>query len=209
MLGSKDLEVEPGDSLIYVQNYRYDQVTQSGWNFWYAKGTTPDGKTVFGYNILETKGRFEDGTEVLPLAMEGSEIAWKNGNKGEYVVEGNIEKASGRLFTKGDALTACELTLDMTSLTNEITELVDHLKKEDFLHTEKHPEATFKSSSVTASTKNTYTVKGELCLRGACHPETITVKLSSSKEFHTASFEANIDRTKYGVLFASSKKPEA
>ena len=95
----------------------------------------------------------------------------------------------------------------MTSLTNEMPDLVAHLKNEDFLHTEKFPEATFQSETIAAAGASSYTVKGELCLRGACHPETITVKVASSKEAHKVTFDASIDRTRYGILFASTKQP--
>ena len=207
MFNASSLKLEAGDSIVFKENWRYDSATRSGWNFWYVKATADDGRKLYGYELLETKGSFEDGTAVLPLDMNQSSIAWSNGNEGEYVVEGTVESAAGRLFVRNDSLQMIEVSFDMQSLSNDIEDLTNHLKGKDFLWVEKHPKAWFKPQLISNQGNNQYEIQGQLCLRGECQQETFRATVVATRGTYNLNFNVSIDRTRYGILYASEVQP--
>lgn len=210
MFATKSLILERGDSLVFEKNWRYGKYTQTGWNFWYVIATTASGEEVYGYDILETKGRFEDNTQVLPLKKKNSKLTW-TGKAGDsdYSLTGQITDFKGRLIVKDDVLKACSIRLVMDSMQHEIPSLIAHLKNKDFFHVKKYPEATFESEQIELQSPNTYLVKGSLCLRGICQKEQFNILLKSTEKAYEATFSATIDRTEYGMLYASSKDKKA
>lgn len=199
--------MEAGDSLVFERNWRYGSYTQTGWNFWYVIATTASGKKVYGYDILETKGRFQDNTQVLPLKKKRSNLMW-TGKAGDsdYSLTGQITDFKGRIVVKNEVLEACSITLTMDSIQHKIPALVDHLKKKEFFNVKKYPEATFQSERIELRSPNNYLVEGTLCLRGICQKEQFNVELKSTDKAYEAVFSASIDRTNYGMLYASSKE---
>lgn len=53
-----------------------------------------------------------------------------------------------------------------------------HLKREEFFATQTHPEITFKSSKITAKSKNTFTVDGTITIKSISKPLTVEVEIS-------------------------------
>ncbi len=207
MFATKRLELAKGDSLVFEKNWRYGSYTQTGWNFWYVVATTASGEMIYGYDILETKGRFQDNTQVLPLKKKDSQLTW-TGKAGDsdYRLTGQITDFKGRIVVKEDVLMACSITLVMDSMTHEIPSLISHLKGKDFFSVKKYPESTFQSEKIEIQSPNNYLVEGTLCLRGVCQKEAFNVALKITDKAYEAVFSASIDRTKYGMLFASSKE---
>lgn len=80
-----------------------------------------------------------------------------------------------------------------------------HLRAEDFFHTEKYPEITFKSKSIKKAGKDTYNVTGTLTLRGVAKEVTLPVTwLGSVKdpwgnEKAGFSTEVTLNRKDYGI----------
>lgn len=207
MFATKSLKLETGDSLVFEKNWRYGSYTQTGWNFWYVIATTASGEAIYGYDILETKGRFEDNTQVLPLKKKDSKLTW-TGKAGDsdYGLTGTITDFGGRIIVKENVLIACSINLVMDSLEHEIPSLVKHLKDKEFFNVKKYPEATFQSEKIERQSPNNYLVEGTLCLRGVCQKEQFSIELKITEKAYEAVFNAKIDRTKYGMLFASSKE---
>ncbi|MEX0988389.1 MAG: YceI family protein [Bacteroidales bacterium] len=164
---------------------------------------------------LNVKG--EDGT-TYKLVNDKSSLTWK-GTKpgGEHI--GVIKVVKGKVKTEGTAITGGNFTIDMNTIVNkDLTnesfnkKLVDHLRSEDFFHTEAHPEANFKIKSVVAerSSKDGFTanhkVTGDLTIRGITHqisfPANIKVDEASVK---AKSGEIVLDRTKWNVNYQSRK----
>lgn len=206
MFDTKKLTLKAGETLTFEKNWRYGSYTQTGWNFWYVIGKTATGEQVFDYEILETKGQTSEGLQRLPLSKANSRLEW-TGKAGDsdYSLSGTIDKFSGALTVQGEIFTACSISLDMTSLNHSNAALVKHLKNQDFFHVKKHPTITFNSTLITAMEDQEYQVTGELCLLGFCREETWFITLNTSTKAFEVYFETELDRTQYGMLYASSK----
>lgn len=80
-----------------------------------------------------------------------------------------------------------------------------HLRAEDFFHTEKHPEITFKSKGIKKTGKDTYNVTGTLTLRGVSKEVTLpvtylgAVKDPWGNEKAGFSTEITLNRKDYGI----------
>lgn len=80
-----------------------------------------------------------------------------------------------------------------------------HLRAEDFFHTEKYPEITFKSKSVKKTGKDTYDVAGTLTMRGVSKEVTLpvtylgAVKDPWGNEKAGFSTEVTLNRKDYGI----------
>ncbi|MCH2043919.1 MAG: YceI family protein [Saprospiraceae bacterium] len=211
MFATKKLKLAAGDSLIYKKNWRYGQYTTSGWNFWYVKGINSKKEMVFAYHILETTGKMADGTEVLPLKMEGSELNWTGKASGEstYSLSGDIAKFSGRLVIKNGTPISTKIKVNVETMNHQDANLISHLKNKDFFDVNKHPLITFKSTEITATeTEKEYRVKGQLCIIGNCQEETWTISMNDEEETYKVDFDIAVDRTRYGMNYKSSKSEE-
>ncbi|MFK7798507.1 MAG: YceI family protein [Aureispira sp.] len=209
MFDTKRLKLQQGDSVVFKENWRYGTVTQTGWNFWYVIGKTASGELYYGYEILETKGSLENGTQILPLKQKDSQLSW-SGKAGDsdYTLTGTLTDFTGRLVIQQDELEKCFLKINMDALQHEIPSLVNHLKNKDFFDVKQYPEASFQSTNIESIGEHTYKVEGEFCLKGICNTEVFEIKLAVDEKAYTVQFEGAVDRTQYGVLYASSKQPD-
>src|SRR5690554_5233797 len=66
-----------------------------------------------------------------------------------------------------------QVKIDVASVDSNHAERDKHLRDKDFLHTDKYPTATFKSTSFTPTGDGTAKLEGELTLRGVTKPITI------------------------------------
>lgn len=105
----------------------------------------------------------------------------------------NLEKSSVDFRIKAD------------SIDTNLPDRDKHLKGEDFFHTEKFPEITFKSKSIKKADKDTYNVAGTLTMRGVSKEVTLPVTfLGTVKDpwgNEKAGFETNLtlNRKDYGI----------
>ncbi|AOW19797.1 YceI family protein [Urechidicola croceus] len=144
-------------------------------------------------------------TETKSVIVENSTVVWK-GYKVTGSHEGTIVLKSGSLEFDGEILTGGEFVIDMTTISSTDLEgeykgkLDGHLKSDDFFGTESYPEASLKFNSVTPKGKNSYTVVGDLTIKGKTNPIEFEISIYGSKA--TASLK--IDRSKYGVKYNSA-----
>lgn len=98
------------------------------------------------------------------------------------------------------------VTIDVAGLNTGIPKFDEHLKSADFLDTAKFPTATFKSTKVDVTGKDTANVTGDLTLHGVTKPVTLEMKLNkidmspiSNKK--TAGFSGKIvlKRSEFGI----------
>ncbi len=83
---------------------------------------------------------------------------------------------SGKVVFDKEAKTgSVDLTIDMKSVDTGSKLFDEHIQAEDFLHTEKHPTATFKSTKVTFSGDKPATIEGDLTLKGITKKVVLTV----------------------------------
>lgn len=99
------------------------------------------------------------------------------------------------------------VTIDTASLATGFDKFDDHLKGEDFLNTDKFPDATFKSTKVEpAKDGKTAKVEGELTLHGVTKPVVLDVTLNKQGDHpmnqkKTVGFSATvtIKRSEFGI----------
>ena len=69
-----------------------------------------------------------------------------------------------------------EVTLPLSGLNGFSSKFNDHLRSSDFFDIAKFPDATFKSTSVTANGGNKFTVAGDLTIKGTTHSVTVPLE---------------------------------
>lgn len=142
--------------------------------------------------------------EKKAVKIEESTVTWK-----AYKVTGShtgtIALKSGSLEFDGDKLTGGEFVVDMTTInTTDLSggmkaKLDGHLNSEDFFATASNPTANLVFTSVEASGKNAYKVKGDLSIKGITKPVVFEVSIYGSK----ATATLKVDRTEYDVTYKS------
>ena len=140
--------------------------------------------------------------ETLELNPNRSSIRWYGTNGSPVIAEhtGGIKVKKGKVIvnTAGE-ITAAELVMDMTSITNDNlsgelqSKIVQHLKSPDFFDVKKYPEATFKSTQIQKISDKKYQIIGQL-----------TIKNTKKNNY---SFKGNFifDRTDFDVKYGSGK----
>ena len=82
-----------------------------------------------------------------------------------------------------------------------------HLRSADFLHADEHPEIVFKSTRITAKSKDEFSVDGDLTIRGTTKPVSVNVELlgiaADPRAGQRAGFDAKLsfDRTEWGLTW--------
>lgn len=139
------------------------------------------------------------------ITVEKSKVVWK-----AYKVTGShtgiISLKNGFLTFKKDKLIGGEFTIDMTTITNTDQsgeykqKLEGHLKSDDFFGVKTHPTATLVFNKVKILGKNSYSVTGNLTIKGITNPVNFEISIYGNKA--TASLK--VDRAKYNVRYGST-----
>lgn len=142
--------------------------------------------------------------ETKEVKTEESTVTWK-----AYKVTGShtgtVTLKSGVLEFDGDQLIGGEFVVDMTTIGSTDLEgdyknkLDGHLNSDDFFSTASHPTSKLVFTNVEASGKNSYTVTGDLTIKGITKPVTFDVSIYGSK----ATATLKVDRTNYDVRYGS------
>ena len=139
------------------------------------------------------------------IDVSKSTINWV-GKKVTGKHEGTVNLKDGALNFKAKKLVGGTFTVDMNSMT--VTDLKagqgkekleGHLKSDDFFGTEKFTTATLIFKNIILKSGSTYTVTGDLIIKGKTSP--ITFDLATTA--NSASANLKIDRTKYDIKYGS------
>lgn len=157
---------------------------------------------IFGFSA--TANAPIDG-EKKDVNVSESKVTWK-GYKVTGSHEGTIDLKSGHLVMDGNKLTGGEFVVDMTSITNldmasgeGKEKLEGHLKSDDFFGVENYPTAKLVITSAESMNKNSYSVNGDLTIKGKTNPVTFVVSIYENK----ATATLKVDRAKYDVRYGS------
>lgn len=91
-------------------------------------------------------------------------------------------------------------TISTTDLEGELKKMLDdHLKSDDFFGIEAHPTAKLVLNKVKDNGKGNVSVVGEMTIKGV----TNEIKFDMHLKDNSASAEIKIDRTQYGIEYAS------
>lgn len=167
-------------------------------------------KTVFAALIMVAAVQVQ-AADVYKIDTKASSVAWKGTKKMGDAHNGGISVKEGAVTVEKGQLTAGNVVVDMTTITNADVKdagynkkLVGHLSTEDFFNAGKFPTSTFKITSVAPSkTKGEVLVKGEFTMIGATHPIEFPAKVTVDKGVATGEAVVKIDRTKWGLKYGS------
>lgn len=152
--------------------------------------------------------------ETFKIDPTASTVDWKAGKKVGSFHNGKIKVKSGEVKTDAKGVpTDGTVVIDMKTITNEDLKdspdyqkkLVGHLSNEDFFNVEKHPESTFKITSVKpkAGSKDEYIVKGDLTMIGKKESVEFPAKISGDGKTLTGTATVKIERLKWGLKYGS------
>lgn len=138
-------------------------------------------------------------------------VVWTAGHFGFSNPNGKFSEIEGDLTLdeKNPAKSEVKVVIKMANLFTGYNNFDNHLKSDDFFNVEKFATATFNSTKVTITGKNTAKVVGDLTLLGVTKPVTLNVKLnkidvSPISQKKTAGFSASavIKRSEFGINYA-------
>jgi rhodanese-related sulfurtransferase/polyisoprenoid-binding protein YceI len=156
--------------------------------------------------------KLEDATYTL---LEQSTLQWSGANSnGKHT--GNINVKHGKIIVKNAKISG-EFVIDMNSI--KVTDLnieegskilKSHLSSEDFFLTTLFQEATYSFKDIPSvktpyNTDINYILEGTLALRGLSKPLSIKSIISKSQEKLILTTRVELNRTKWNVIYGSSK----
>ena len=127
--------------------------------------------------LLVSLAGISQGAETYVIDTQGmhASINFQIPHLGYSLLTGRFNRFSGE-FTydrENPAKSSVSVVIDTSSVDSNHAERDKHLRSEDFLHTDKFPEATFVSSSFREQGDGQAVINGMLTLRGVSKPVTI------------------------------------
>jgi polyisoprenoid-binding protein YceI len=145
-----------------------------------------------------------------------SSLSWV-GKKVTGQHDGTVALKQGEAVIENGKLIGGSFEIDMSSISvKDITDPTDnkklagHLKSDDFFGTNLFPASTFTITKAepiagAAPGKATYTITGDLTIKGISNSLTFPALVSVSDSSATAAATITIDRTKYNVRYGSGR----
>jgi polyisoprenoid-binding protein YceI len=126
---------------------------------------------------------------------------------GVSTFRGSFKGAAGSVVTANDAIREIAGTVRVENLVTEEPQLTAHLFGEDFFDGDRHPELTFKSTSIEQAEDGKLRITGDLTIRGATHPVELDAELEGAGDDPYGgtrlgiSASGAIDRTDWGITW--------
>jgi len=150
-------------------------------------------------SVAEWKGAMPDNANTGSFAVKSKDLEVENGkvSRGSFI----IPIASIKNFNLPDAVKP---------------QLLEHLKSADFFNAAVHPEASFKitkvepytGSDTTAIAGANFLVTGDFTMIGKTNPVTFPAKIDITGKTLKTEAKFSIDRTKWGMTYATDPKAE-
>jgi len=146
-------------------------------------------------------------TDTYTLDSNHTNIVWNINHFGFSNPSGKFTKAEGTLVLDeaAPANSHVEVTLSPADLVTGIEKLDEHLKSKDFFDVAQFPTASFVSTKVNVTGKDTAKVEGTLTVHGVSKPVTLDVHLNkigtNMMNKKTAGFSATttLKRSDFGI----------
>jgi polyisoprenoid-binding protein YceI len=180
--------------------------------FYGCNNTSENTETVTTTETTTETTTTTEGTHAVDVAK--TVLKWEGGKK--LVASkhnGTIKVSDGNLTLADGNLTAGSFTVDMNTLDNEdlkgteeIGDLIGHLKSPDFFDVEKFPTATFVVTGAEAVTGNaaaTHNITGDLTIKGKTNTVTFPAIVTVNGSDVNAKAKFAIDRSLWDVQYGS------
>ena len=139
-----------------------------------------------------------------------SEIHFKVRHMMVSTVTGHFKKFDATVETQGDDVTTAKVhfTTDVDSISTNNEQRDGHLKSNDFLDMENHPQITFNGEGLVKTSGEEYTMNGMLTMRGVSKEVTLHVDFGGVVQDPWGntrtgfSVTAKINRKDFGVNFS-------
>ena len=153
--------------------------------------------------------------DTLQVDMENSQIKWI-GRKVTGEHSGTLNLSGGWVVLDKNSINSGKFIFDMASISNTDIEspewkqkLEDHLKSEDFFHTDSFPHAILeikgRQSLIIENSKISNQILADLTIRGITHEIKFPFDLTQSQNNFNAEGSVDIDRTLYNIQYKSGK----
>ena len=153
--------------------------------------------------------------DTLQVDLVNSQIKWI-GRKVTGEHSGTLNLSEGWVEMEKNMVSGGKLVFDMASITNIDIEspewkqkLEDHLKTQDFFHTDSFPHAILaikgRQLVVVDNSNKSEQVLAELTIKGITHEIKFPYDLTKSQNNFTAEGSLDIDRTLYNIQYNSGK----
>ena len=153
--------------------------------------------------------------DTLQVDMENSQIKWI-GRKVTGEHSGTLNLSGGWVVLDKNSINSGKFIFDMASISNTDIEspewkqkLEDHLKSEDFFHTDSFPHAILeikgRQSLIIEKSKKSDQILADLTIRGITHEIKFPLDLTQSQNNFNAEGSVDIDRTLYNIQYKSGK----
>lgn len=191
-------------------------VAVGAYAFWKSQDRRVVGDPVLSSTPAESDDvtlTLKDGTYALVAAS--SSMEWE-GTKTlivNYKDRGTVALASGSATVENGKVTKGTVTVDMTGIKTLKTgkgsgedQQEKHLKSADFFDVTKYPTSVFVFESLApASASGQFTVSGTLSIKGVVKPVQFPAVLSADGDMLTMKATVVLDRTVWGIKYASGK----
>ena len=153
--------------------------------------------------------------DTLQVDLENSQIKWI-GRKVTGEHSGTLNLSGGWVVLDKNSINSGKFIFDMASISNTDIEspewkqkLEDHLKSEDFFHTDSFPHAILeikgRQSLIIENSKKSDQILADLTIRGITHEIKLPLDLTQSQNNFNAEGSVDIDRTLYNIQYKSGK----
>lgn len=157
--------------------------------------------------ILATPSLSAEAAETYKLDASHTAIVWHVNHFGFSTPSGKFMNVDGEvtLDEANPSASSVKVTIQMADVNSGVAKLDEHLKAPDFFDVAQYPTATFASTNVEVTGKDTAKVTGDLTLHGVTKPVVLDVKLNkigeNMKKLKTAGFTAStvIKRSDFGI----------
>jgi polyisoprenoid-binding protein YceI len=165
-----------------------------------AKAVTTESNSQNTETARQTKG------ESVAITSEGSKIEF-TGSKVTGKHDGGFKAFSGNIDLVNNKVEESQVAIDidMKSVFTDADGLTEHLQTGDFFEVEKFPKSTFVSTKIVADTAkgaDSYTVTGDLEMRGQKKSVEFPAKITVSDTEVGVDAEFAINRKDFGIVYA-------
>ncbi|SDR68931.1 Polyisoprenoid-binding protein YceI [Halopseudomonas xinjiangensis] len=129
-------------------------------------------------SLLALSGSLQAADYVIDKEGQHAFINFKISHLGYSWLYGRFNDFDGTFSWDADkpAESDVQVTIQTASVDSNHAERDKHLRSDDFLSVEEHPEATFKSTDVEMTGENTAKITGDLTLNGVTKPVVLDAK---------------------------------